>query len=205
MDDSRSQASLADRSDEELFDLVRQRAEASSRAFDELFRRHHGTVYRWCLKTLNDVDWAEDVTQSVFVELWCKTKPYESQGRFGAWLYVLVRNRCLNARRFAQRRPTEELDDALAQVLQARGNPESEYAVEEFDERVREICARHLDAQEQAVIHLRYHWGLKVKEITDLLDLTNASGARSYLRSAEEKLRRHMRGLRGDLEGGVSP
>ena len=47
----------------------------------------------------------------------------------------------------------------------------------------------HLSPLEQEAIWLRCFEGLPVPEVTRLLGLTHASGARSVLQSAREKLR----------------
>jgi RNA polymerase sigma-70 factor (ECF subfamily) len=198
---------LSEASDDELFTRLRASADAASApsrsdAFDQLFERFHGKIYRWCLKILDDPTKAEDVTQGVFLELWRGKKPYSSHQRFGAWLYVITRNRCLNELRTERRRPDGELDEDLLRTLAARSDPHGESEQLDLDAKVREVCRERLNETEQQVIYLRYTWGLKVNEITSTLGLSNASGARTHLRSAEEKLRRYLKRLHREIDEG---
>lgn len=74
-----------------------------------------------------------------------------------------------------------------------------------FEERLDEeellnLIRSHLDAQEQEAVWLRCIEGLPVDEITRMLDLGTASGARGLLQRARRKLRSAMA---GDHSGGT--
>lgn len=205
MDERAPSGDLRHLSDDELLKSVQARDTRRSMAMEDLFRRYHGKVHRWCLKILKDAMEAEDVTQSIFLDLWEKPRPYRGERRFAAWLYVLTRNRCLNALRSARRRrearPEDgEWDEEIGDLLTAHSNPHEELERVEIEARVREVCQRRLEPVEQNVIALRYTWGLKVGEITEKLQLTNKSGARTHLRSAEAKLRRYLTTLRRETK-----
>jgi len=189
-------------------ELVRALAEAGGsnprgrRAAGLLFERWHGKVWAWCRRVMDDDDLAGEIAQEVFVELLRRVPAYAERGRFGAWLYVLARNRCLNERKRRARFAEEELGEIFAEAP-APNDPVDAAGRVEMDERVRRACHQHLSAREQEVIWLRYSWGMKVNEITERLGLTNASGARTHLRTAEQKLRRALGGLRAELDGGL--
>jgi RNA polymerase sigma-70 factor (ECF subfamily) len=195
-------------SDDALYATLRDgAADAAARrsAFEALFDRWHGKVFAWCKRVLGDSERAADRTQEVFVDLLEKPLPYARRRRFGAWLYVLVRNRCLNDVKREARRSTDELERLFADLAANEDNPLDAAGRSETAERVRRACAEVLDAREQEIVYLRYHWGLKIHEITSTLGLENASGARTYLRNAEQKLRKALHGLReGRDEGGRS-
>jgi len=200
MDRGPSQHQYTQASDDELFDLLRSvaepgRASDQIQAFEVLFQRYHAKVFHWCRRFVTDEQLAEDVAQKVFLELFERAPRSEKIKRFGPWLYVVTRSRCLNALRSRRRERSEELSPELLEYLQADDNPLQDSENRELRARIDEVCAKHLKALEQEVVHLRYTLGFKVAEITALLDLKNASGARTHLRSAENKLRRHLGNL----------
>lgn len=194
----------ASSSDDELIAMVQEprgHANERERAFEILFERYHAKIYRWCALVLGDPTRGEDVAQAILLDLWEGRHPYQGRGRFGAWLYVLCRNRCLNAMRGERRRSDAEWDPDLAQALSTGSDPQSELEASEIGDRIDDVCRERLNEIEQQVTTLRYRWGMKVDEITNALGLTNASGARTHLRNAETKLRRHLKTLRRETEG----
>ena len=196
--------------DDDLFAQLREAAVAGDRrrawlTCEVLARRYRTKVFGWCLRILGDEESAADVTQEIFLALVENPGRYAAQDRFGAWLYVVTRNRCLNAIRDGKGDRVTDLDESLAGVLRAESDPATEAERSDIARRVQQACASELDAREQAIVHLRYHWGLKMGEITSLMCLENASGARTYLRTAEKKLRRALADLYRETRPGAKP
>ncbi len=190
--------------DELLAVLARWRAEGkpaagerrACRAFEILFERYHRKVHAWCGRVLGDADRAAEVTQSVFLDLWNEELPYAERRRFASWLYVLSRNRCLNLAKREARFAPADAHELLEEAIAPDANPQQDAERAESRRAVREACRRALTEREHEVIYLRHHWGLSVDAITKTLGLDNASGARTFLRTAEKKLRRALEGLR---------
>lgn len=201
--------SMSEPNDEALFALVvtaaRERAptrraaigqgEADGRqALEALFERYHRRTFHWCLAVLGDVELAADTVNDIFLDLLQRPHPHQARQRFAPWLYVAARNRCLNLLR--RRRREELVDDPLEQALAhavSDDDPLHDAERAELDQAIRAACREYLSPREQEVVHLRYAVGMKVGEITALLRLDNASGARTQLRSAERKLRIALR------------
>lgn len=77
-----------------LMDLM---AKGNRDAFAELYSRHSQLVYAVSLKILSDPEEARDITQNVFLTLYCRPTAWNPQsGRLAAWLAVVSRNRSLN-------------------------------------------------------------------------------------------------------------
>jgi RNA polymerase sigma-70 factor (ECF subfamily) len=188
-----------DEDDDALYARLRDEsvgAAAKRQAFEILFDRWYDKVHAWCRRVLGDPERAADRTQEVFVDLLEKPLPYAGRKRFGSWLYVLVRNRCLNDAKREARKVGGEFETLFAAISADERDPSEAAGERERAEQVRRACATALDPREQEIVYLRYHWGLKVDEITERLGLENASGARTYLRNAEAKLRKALEGLR---------
>jgi RNA polymerase sigma-70 factor (ECF subfamily) len=61
-------------------------------AFAQLYQIHHKQVYTLCLRLLADKEYAEDVTQEVFVQLWHKIAQFKGQSKFTTWLHSVTSN-----------------------------------------------------------------------------------------------------------------
>jgi len=74
-------------------------------------------------------------------------------------------------------------------LLVEHDEPPALLATQEEEQAMEALLRDHLSPLELQAIWLRCFEGLPVPEITRLLGLTHASGARSVLQSAREKLR----------------
>jgi RNA polymerase sigma factor (sigma-70 family) len=163
-------------------------------------------VHAQCSRLLDDSELADDATQDIFLGL--IDTPYEGRQHFGSWLYIVVRNYCLNMLRRRKKEIPSDPDEPWSQLLTDPRDPEQNCEREELARLVDQVCAEHLTPREQQVIHLRYSWGLRVKQINEVLGLKNVSGARTHLATATRKLQDAFRakfgedGLRSLLEEG---
>ena len=76
--------------------------------FEVLFRLHFRPLCLYALHYLGDVEAAEDVVQESFVKLWEKQQQGSEVSNTRAYLYMTVRNRCLDLLK-AKGLPTESL------------------------------------------------------------------------------------------------
>ncbi len=180
---------MASRSDEQLLLLLREKGDRWREALAVLFERYHARVLLSCERILGPGPAAEDAMQDIFLSLIEKAQRYENRRSFGAWLFVVTRNHCLNALRRRRREvDMDPYEDFVHEASPAPG-PAEDAADYELGERIRQACEERLSPMERRVVDLRLKWGLSVKDIDNLLDLTNASGARTYLSTAKRKLR----------------
>jgi RNA polymerase sigma-70 factor (ECF subfamily) len=205
MSEAASDLTLDEWSDDELFAVVREERLPSAegvdrgRALEVLFERYHTRVYSQCCRLLGDEDLAYDLTQEVFLSFLERPPGYDARRHFSSWLYVLVRNRCFNLRRHQRHEvATEEMEEVWATELIDPADPALEVEQGEMARLVAGICKEELSPREQEVVHLRYYWGLRVKEINQVIGLTNTSGARTHLATAHRKLRQALRAQFGE-------
>ncbi len=164
-------------------DLARQAAA-------QLFGRYQERVYHWCRRYVRNHDQALDLAQDVLISAWRALERFDGRAPFGGWLFVITRNRCFRALRPASLLRDEEAE--LDEVADRQRGPEQRFEDRESEDRVLGLIREHLEPAEQDAIWLRCYEGLPVDEITRVLGLETASGARGLLQSARRKLRAEM-------------
>lgn len=74
-------------------------------AFEALYRRHRGGLYRFCLRMCGSPARAEEVFQDAWVNLIQARDRYRVEARFRTFLYQIARNRMLDLLRQDARAP----------------------------------------------------------------------------------------------------
>src|SRR5262245_38611356 len=83
----------ADTSDEELMLLYR---DGDAGAFDALYARHKGGLYRYVLRQCRSTALAEELIQDVWMNLIRARAAYTVQAKFTTYLYRLAHNRLID-------------------------------------------------------------------------------------------------------------
>ena len=127
-----------------------------------------------------------DLAQDALLSAWRGLHRFREDAKFSSWLFAIVRNRC----RSHLRRPAlfEADEDPDARAGDGRG-PAQDYEEQEGEARLVALMQGALEPAEQEALWLRCFEGLPVDEITRVLGVTGASGARGLLQAARRKLR----------------
>lgn len=64
--------------------------------FDVYFRRYYTLLFHFAYSYTKEVEWAEDIVQSVFIKLLKTEQQFDNEEYFKNYLYKSVRNTCLN-------------------------------------------------------------------------------------------------------------
>lgn len=94
--DTSTELESADEGDRAL--VARARAGENS-AFEELVQRHQRWIYNVAVRMLYHPQGAEDATQEVLVKALTRLSSFEGRSSFRTWLYRIVVNHVLNAKR----------------------------------------------------------------------------------------------------------
>ncbi len=179
--------------DEELLRVARRDPgdPLGSRALSTLLERYQDRVYVWCYRLVRDHDRALDLSQDVLLNAYRRLDTFEGRSGFASWLFVIARNRCLSELRRPS--PLWEDDDALDQIADSSMSPDEEFERRLDEEEVLNLIRMHLDPIEREALWLRCYEGMPVDEITRLLRIDAATGARSVIQRARRKLRAILR------------
>ncbi|NOU53167.1 sigma-70 family RNA polymerase sigma factor [Pseudoalteromonas sp. JBTF-M23] len=83
---------LSDKEQLPIDELILRVQQGDQSAFELLYRKHEKRVYGLCLRLLASPEYAEDVTQEVFVQLWNKIAQFQGQSQFSTWLHSVTSN-----------------------------------------------------------------------------------------------------------------
>jgi RNA polymerase sigma-70 factor (ECF subfamily) len=190
----------ADSSDE---DLMLAYAAGDAAAFDAIYARHKGGVYRYLLRQCRDVGIAEQLFQDVWMNLIRVRTTYQPSAKFTTWLYTLAHNRLIDHHRASGRVTLVSTDDENhADVVAAlpasrRSEPESRASNRELGDRLKDAVAALPAAQRDAFL-LQQEGGLTLEEIAALTGV-GPETVKSRLRYATNKLRAELADLSPQL------
>ena len=164
------------------------------KAFEKLYARHKGPLYRYFLRLGLDAESAAELMQEVWVKVIRTKERYEPTARFTTWLYRIAHTTLVDRyRRSAQKiaHKSAGADFDLSELPAAdSANPEAAAIRDEAAVRLRAALAELPDEQREAFI-------LKLEAELSLADIAHVTGvgaetAKSRLRYAYGKLRRRM-------------
>lgn len=184
-------------SDEALIARYREEADkaVAEEYANELFRRHHTKIARWCLGFTGDRESAADLAQEICIKAYRNLANFKGDSKFSTWLYSITRNHGLNAVRSRAGVPDMESEETVIDTLPdlRSDNPLKAVERKQLTDIARQFVNEELDETEKTVFTLHYAEEVPLDAITRMLNLENASGAKAYLVSARRKLDRAVR------------
>jgi RNA polymerase sigma-70 factor (ECF subfamily) len=175
----------ADASDESLMLAYR---DGDAGAFDRLYERHRGGVYRYLLRQCRNAALAEELFQDVWMNLIRARAGYAVQAKFSTYLYRIAHNRLIDhfRRRDSQEVPLE--DAGADEPVAPRGmQPDVSAEARAQAAQLLALLDRLPEEQREAFV-LQQEGGLSVAEIAEATGVSRET-AKSRLRYALARLR----------------
>ncbi|MEO5960569.1 MAG: sigma-70 family RNA polymerase sigma factor, partial [Opitutaceae bacterium] len=167
-------------SDAEL--LRRYVQDNSADAFATLVRRHLDLVYSVARRHSVSTSFADDVAQSVFIELARHAGRIKSGTPLVAWLHIVARRTALNASRAAARRRFHETSAAADLAMKPDASPPSWTAIEPLlDEAV-----ESLPLADRTAVLLRFFENKNYREIGGSLGISDDAAQKRISRALEQ-------------------
>ena len=142
-------------------------------AFARLVQRWQDPIHRLCARMTGDAARAEDLTQEIFTKVFTRSRDFKPDARFSTWLWRIALNHCYDELRRVKRRPESALDED-SDFPSIELAPDDQTANDEECALVRASLLR-LPEISRTVLALRYCEGLKLREISEILDLPEST------------------------------
>ena len=178
-------------SDDEDAQLMLAYARGEMRAFETLYSRHRGALYRYLTRQARDGEIANDLFQEVWSRVIVNRARYEPRAKFRTFLFTLAHNCFIDHCRRTKARPAglriEDADDADLLPAAEETQPDAALARDEASRRYRAALAT-LPAEQRDVYLLHEESDLSLEEIARITGV-GAETAKSRLRYAVSKLK----------------
>jgi len=176
-------ARMRELSDEKLMERY---AGGDAAAFDELYARHRGPLYRYFVRQVNDRASANDLYQGAWEKIIRSRDRYRSSSSFAVWMYSIARNHLVDHYRSLRPATQVELDDLPDQ------RPDPVEAVIDCEQNEQLLAGiRALPEEQRTTLLLKLETGLKMEEIATVTG-TSSETVKSRLRYAVGKLKRSL-------------
>ena len=180
--------------------LMKRVTQGDQRAFEDLVEKYKQPVFNFIYRTIPDSAEAEDLAQTVFVQVYKSAARYRVEAKFSTWLFTIARNLCLNELRRRSRHPADSLD--------AVSGPEEDGAARQFedvrivappdrlvqDELVAKVAEalKDLPENQRTAILLYQEQEKSYDEISEILG-TSLSATKSLIHRARETLKQRLK------------
>src|ERR1043166_4647559 len=173
--------------------------QGDSDAFRALVERHSRSVFRLAYRMTGNEQDAEDVVQESFLRAYRQLGKFDERASFGTWLYRIAANCSLDTVRSRKRRSesiappqesTPEAQDPVMHLPDTRPTPERSALSSEVRERVTQAM-EELSATERTAFVLRHFEGMRIEELSQVLQCQPGAAKHSVFR-AVQKLRRAL-------------
>ena len=169
-------------------------------AFAELVEKYKQPVMNLVYRTLRDEAEAEDLAQSVFLQVYKSAGRYEPRAKFSTWLFTIARNLCLNELRRRSRHPAESLEEThgeqegqLQRQYEDKKNflPTETLLYGELAQKIEEALAELPENQRTAILLCRQE-DLSYEEIAKVLGCS-LSATKSLIHRGREVLKQKLK------------
>ena len=176
-------AVMREMSDEKL---MQRYAKGDAKAFDELYARHRGPLYRYFIRQVNNRATANDLYQGAWEKIIKARHRYRSPASFSVWMYAIAHNHLVDF--YRSLRPAEQVDtEALPD--QHPGPVQDVIDCEQSEQLQAGISA--LPEEQRTTLLLKLETGLKMEEVARVTGVSTET-VKSRLRYALNKLKRSL-------------
>lgn len=174
--------------------LVEQYQDGDAAAFEDLYRRYYGRLYRFCLRRTGDSHEAEELTQEAFARAYRAMPMLRGERRFYPWLSVIASRLCVDSyRRLGRTEPSAEID--LGSVDAEHDRIEATVDHDLLEQALQRLSPRHRE-----VLELRERQGWSYQRISEHYGITMGA-VEGLLFRARQALRREFHVVAGPEAG----
>jgi len=174
--------------------LMMQYRNGNAQAFEQLYARHKGPLYRYLFRQTSDHTIADDLFQEIWINLIKARDRYEHRAKFSTYLFRIAHNRLIDYYRSKKSAiPVSYQDDHDPDLLEANeiNQPDKQAEITSNINNLIILLEKLPEAQREVFL-LKEESGMTLEEIAEVTG-TNKETVKSRLRYAVKKLRTGMR------------
>ncbi|NVJ60618.1 MAG: RNA polymerase sigma factor [Gammaproteobacteria bacterium] len=174
--------------------LMSQYCEGSSQAFEILYGRHKGGLFRYFLRHCSSRDIAEELFQDVWIKIVNARQSYEQSAKFTTFLYRVAHNRLIDYyRHLGSAQYAMRTDGDNQEMVENADGSESTTRLLENEEQSRALkeAINNLPNEQREALLMQQEGHLSLAEIADIVG-TSRETIKSRLRYAMQKLREQL-------------
>jgi len=152
--------------------LIDKTLKGDTRAFGELVERYQAFVFTIVLRIVKVREEAEEVTQDSFIKAFQSLATYRGESKFSSWLYSIAYRKALDAIRKNKKHSSLELIEEITEGDCSVIENALSYIEDQERKEVIQKCILELPEQEAAIITLFYFEEQSIKEIAEIVQLS---------------------------------
>lgn len=179
----------ANKTDEELMLAY---ANGDLLAFEALYQRHRGMLYRFLLRGLQQRADADELFQDTWSRLIAARARYRPEARFTTWLLQIAHNLMIDRFRRARPQADGEETDTVFRELNAPEYERPDHVLSDFEQRRQlQLVLEELPDDQRVAFLLRVESGCGLEEIAEVTGVGRET-VKSRLRYALAKVRARL-------------
>jgi RNA polymerase sigma-70 factor (ECF subfamily) len=145
--------------------------------FESLYQQYWQRIYRLALGYVNDADWAKDIAQETFVNVWNQLPKFRAEAEYNTWIYRIAVNICL--------RQIERSKKVVSDQDKVQRSKSVEEEYQEVNTQKLYMAISELTEINRIIISLTLE-GMDQKQIADVTGITHANVRTRVHRIKEE-------------------
>ncbi|MCH1928573.1 sigma-70 family RNA polymerase sigma factor [Shewanella sp. A25] len=175
-----------EQTDEQLMQLY---AKGDAKAFEMLYLKHKGALYRYFVRQLADKQLAEDLYQETWSRVIRAAANYEPSAKFTTWVYRIAHNLLIDHVRSVKPVEAVSLDDVEMDALAAEAGDKPDLVWEENQKSMLlKSCISLLPHVQKEAFILNIEMGFTALIISDIAGVT-LEATKSRIRYAYQSLK----------------
>jgi RNA polymerase sigma factor (sigma-70 family) len=146
--------------------LVERLRRRDLRAFEQLYKAHHGRMSRFLLNMLRRPQLVEEVLNDTMMVVWDKIGDFQGASKLSTWMFGIAYRQGLNA----LRRLDEPVEDERSVGLESHEATPEKRAGESRSRKALAEAIDGLSPAQRAVVNLTYFQDCGYREIAEILD-----------------------------------
>jgi RNA polymerase sigma-70 factor (family 1) len=141
-------------------------------AFNELYELHEAKLHKFACSLLGDREAAQEIVNDAFLKIWMGRESLDNIRNLQVYLYVLIKNACLNHLRSVSSKKIKELQLTEAYYFQLSVDPSQLLISKELQTRVLK-AVNGLPPRCKLIFKMVKEDDLSCSEVADILGLSN--------------------------------